>query len=107
MKSIKIKNDDGNAQGTLITDAQTGAEIHGVTGMQITFMVDDVVRAQVDLCSVTIETVAAAEFCVFDPGTGERKPVRRIEFADGSKWDAAVEDVTTLKSTSREYVKKR
>ena len=105
MKSVKITNETGLAEGTKVVDAETGELIHGVTAVRIRIALDDVVRAEIDLLSAMVTVKAVPTFMVADPDTGEMKAVRDIHFADGTKWEAVL-DVTTLADTMRKYVRR-
>lgn len=107
MPNVKITSDEATYT-TKVVDADTGAEIKGIASMDVTFRVDDVVRARIELCSVNVKTSASAEIVVADPRTGDMKAIKRIEFADGSTFDAAgVVETTALGSESRTWEKPR
>ena len=105
MNSVKIINETGESQGTKIVDAETGAPIHGVTEVRLRIAIDDFVRAEIDLSQAMVTVNAVPTFMVDDPDTGEKKAVREIHFADGTKWEASI-DVTTLADTTRKYARR-
>jgi hypothetical protein len=62
--------------------------IESVTRIVVTYEIDDLVRAQLDLCDVWQDPVEAlGEFFMTHPHTGKRAVVKRIEFADESVVD--------------------
>lgn len=71
-----------------VTDAKTGADLgRMIRGIIIKVEPCDLVTAEVQM-AVQLSLTADASWLSGDPGTGEIKPVRRIEFADGSVWEA-------------------
>jgi hypothetical protein len=88
MDIVKIKSSTGVANGTMVTNAETGDEIKGITSLSIDIRANDLVRATISLAAVEVDVDgAAAEFHVANPKTGDIKAVRRIEFADGEVVD--------------------
>lgn len=67
----------GVAAGTKITDEE-GRELDWVTAVTWRAEVDDICRAQIELGAMEVEVEGEATFYV------KGKPVRRIEYADGT-----------------------
>lgn len=105
VKGVKIINVTGETQDTKVVDAETGTPVLGIKEVRIRIATDNLVRAELDLQAVMVAVNAVPTFMVADPDAGELKAVREIHFADGTKWDAAL-DVTTLDSTVREYARR-
>lgn len=85
MKSVRIQNDSGVVHDTKITETESGATIHGATGVRLDFVVGEPVRATIDLAFLPVDTVAEGKFVGVNPKTGEMKEIKSIEFADGEK----------------------
>jgi hypothetical protein len=84
--NIKAPNDEG--WGAQVFSAESGQEINGIERLSITFAPDDYPRVDATLCAAAVEVEGAlAEFYVTDPSSGQSKPVKRIEFADGTAWE--------------------
>lgn len=84
MKTARITNPNGRDYATKIYDAETGAEIHGVTKVEFVHEAGGSPRAALHLFMPEIDAVAPAAIKMMDPATGEIKLVKRIEFSDGT-----------------------
>ena len=89
MMGVRVKAAGPTGYGTTLTNAETGDEIKGVSRLAIYIVPDDIIRVDAEIFSAELDVVGRATFHVTDPGTGEAKEVSRIEFADGTAWEAA------------------
>lgn len=86
---VRIQNESGiSNDGTKITDADTGATIHGVTKAIITFEYDQLITATLQICMIETDFRAMPRFELIHPVTGKFSQVKAIEFTDGEKWTA-------------------
>lgn len=85
---MRIKNDGPLSNGVKVT-ADNGAEIKGITSIQIDMSVDEFVTAQIEIMTTQVDTYAKAEYLCADPVTGELKEVELIQFKDGTEFVAA------------------
>jgi hypothetical protein len=82
-RPVTITNETGLATGTkVLTDE--GAEIHGIEWMRLEFSPGELIKAEVSLLSLRVDTKAFAEFVMVHPISGERCEIAKITFADGS-----------------------
>jgi hypothetical protein len=87
MQRVKIVSTSGVVLGTRITDSETGAEVHGVTGLTIDMPnAGAVVTATLRVALVEVDVEAEPRFVVLDPRSGEPRPFARIVFADGDEF---------------------
>ena len=92
MKTIRIVPeipDEGKmalSSGTKVFMGDT--ELKGITSIVTTFEADEPVRAVVNLYVAQDETDGIPTFHSNHPISGEWKEIKRIEFADGSAWEA-------------------
>lgn len=65
-------------------------EIHGITAIDVKFRPDDCIRAEIVLLNILEKPpmVAQPKFYVNDPSSNKVKQVKKIEFADGTVWEA-------------------
>lgn len=84
MRGIRIQNEGEATRGVRVSDMATGAEIKGITSIDVRFRPGDLVTAQIGLFASEIDTQAEASFVVLHPETGVLTEVRSITFADGS-----------------------
>jgi hypothetical protein len=89
MMGVRVKAAGPTGYGTTLTNAETGDEINGVSRLAIYIVPDDIIRVDAEIFSAELDVAGRATFRVTDPGTGEVKEVSRIEFADGTAWEAA------------------
>ena len=94
MHIVKIVPPESDA-GKLLTGYQTrvltqdGAEIHGIASITLRIVPDDVYRAEMEIyCGFDAIDGAVGTLHIADPLTGTMKEVSRIEFADGTSFDA-------------------
>jgi hypothetical protein len=92
MKKVHIiPNEPKDGECTISRGTQvfvSDQPIESVTRIVVTYEIDDLVRAEIDVCDVWQDPVEAlGEFFMTHPHTGERAVVNRIEFADGSVFD--------------------
>lgn len=78
--------DPATGYGTRIT-TPSGEPLHGVTAITVHIPVNAPVTAEVTLLSGFVGS-ANSSFVMRDPISGEMKSVRRIEFHDGSRFEA-------------------
>ena len=73
--------------GTVI-EATDGQPLHGVSRAVITIDPREIIRAELEIACQSVEIhQAKASFWLAHPVTGDRREVKRIEFADGSVWE--------------------
>ena len=72
--------------GTKVFSGDT--EINNIKSIDVHYRVNDVVTATIEVISAMDDVGAFAVFMVGDPKTGDLKQVKRVEFEDGSVWDA-------------------
>ncbi len=85
--NVAIKS-DASTVSTRVFATETGEEIKGICAIDVSIRPDDMVKAAIVLWAGMVDVGAEAEFHVMNPSTGEPKAVKRIEFADGSAFDA-------------------
>ena len=84
---VNIKCPDGHSHGVVVTSADTGCEINGISRLSLTFEPDNFARVEAELFASDVEIEGAlAEFYIVDPSSGDLKPVQSIQFADGTSW---------------------
>jgi hypothetical protein len=86
IESIRIVNRSGMGYESEITDAITGARVHGVERIDLA-ITNAPLAATVRLCAAQLDVEAKAGFVVANPKTGEYKRVRSIEWMDGDKME--------------------
>lgn len=91
IESIRIVNASGMGYESEITDAITGARVHGVERIDLS-ITNEPLAAIVRLCAAQIDVEAKAGFVVVSPRTGNYKRVRFIEWADGEKMEFSTAD---------------
>lgn len=95
---IETKPHDGKAVTTRaisIRDLDTGAEMADtIRSMRVILEPDDIVRAEAMLYLTELGMDAVVEYLMQSPLDGQIKPVKRIEFADGTVWDAEIGGAT-------------
>ena len=64
-----------------------GKELKGVTSATVHYEPDDIVRADLKVFIAHEAIAGSLYWFANDPETGEWKEVKRIEFADGSKFE--------------------
>jgi len=110
MKTVRIVPSKSPENGLTLSQGTRfyadDQEIHGVESADVHFAVDDIVRATIRMHISMDDVEAQATFMATNPNTGKWQEVRRIEFEDGSVFDAdRLIDVTSLSSTAREKQK--
>lgn len=63
-------------------------EIMGVVSIDIQMRVDEIVTAIMEIRMEVCRVDAESKYIVIDPDTGEYKPIKYIQFEDGSRWEA-------------------
>jgi hypothetical protein len=86
IESLRIVNTSGMGYDSEITDAITGARVHGVERIDLS-ITNEPLAATVRLCAAQIDVEAKAGFVVVNPKTGDYKRIRSIEWADGEKME--------------------
>ena len=85
MKMVSIAS---TGIGTRFT-TETGAPVHGVRSARIEIQPDKITKASLSVYLAQVEVSQAMPlFFLVDPVTGEEKQVLRVEFVDGSSFDA-------------------
>jgi hypothetical protein len=90
MSIVRIKTPDqvSSGMGTKVTN-QDGAEIHGVKRVVVYIDAKEVTTTTVELSAYcAIEATTEGVFVMLDPLSGLKKQIKRIEFADGSGFEA-------------------
>lgn len=85
MKAIQIRAERETGGVEILT--RDGYPIHGIRKAVVTMEVGQLVRAELEMVS-TFSGDATAVFMVIDPEVNVFKPVRKMEFADGTSWSA-------------------
>lgn len=88
MTGIKIVSNSAISRGIQILDGETGTPIHGVTSVDIRIRPNEIITAELTIFCEKIETPATARVMAVDPKAGGTKEVRRIEFVDGTVYEA-------------------
>jgi hypothetical protein len=88
MSGATVKAPGPGGWGTTLTNAETGDEIKGVSRIGITIVPDDIIRIDAEIFSTGIDVTGELELYIADPSTGETKQPTRIEFKDGTSWEA-------------------
>lgn len=89
MKTVSIQCNGPQAIGAKITTHE-GHEVHGVRRAEIVLDASGAANvAKLEIVGASLAVAAAlAEFHIIDPVSGGLKRVRRIEFADGTVFEA-------------------
>lgn len=79
---------DGSQNGTKIVDAETGQRLHGITSLSFFQEAPNAPKVFVEAISWRASIQGDADVLMSDPRTGKHKKVRRIEFDDGTVFEA-------------------
>lgn len=82
----KIVSGDGMPRESFV-ELEDGRRLQGVTEINWRIAVDDVGRADIALGIVAIDVLGVLTVLMQHPTEGDMRPVRRIEFADGTSWE--------------------
>lgn len=102
MRTIKITSDGVR---THIVDAESGKEIPGIASAKIHFTPEGAV-ARLTMLSVETAFEGKARFNMAHPETGEFQEIRKIEFADGTVFDALLVETTSVGDECRKYARR-
>lgn len=73
------------SQGTQIIDEANGQVLNGIYSIDLHVRVDEPIRATIGILGVMGEAkIGDAKFFVRDPFDGEMRPIKRVEYEDGS-----------------------
>jgi hypothetical protein len=86
---LKLKIVQHPGCGVVVIDSVSG-NIEGVKSVAFRASVDEIPTVRIELYSHGLEAEGAGEVFMTHPSTGASQRVSRIEFADGSTWDAGV-----------------
>lgn len=80
---------DGNPSSVVVTDEE-GRTIAGVRSLVYSASFDTLPVLQMEICLIPLDVYATGQLLGVHPAEGgELKPIRRIEFADGTAWEDA------------------
>lgn len=74
------------SRGTKVFDTASGQEIKGITRLTWTANVDDANRVQAEIVCAGADVEGELTVVAQAPDMDEPKPVKRIEFEDGTVW---------------------
>lgn len=95
MKTVKIIS-GGTPGSTNVIDAETGAVIHGVSGVAFSVGLGKVAVADLQIVLASVEMTAAARFVAIDPVDGGVKSIARIVFSDGTEREFPIVGASSL-----------
>jgi hypothetical protein len=88
MIGVNVKAPGASGFGAQVHTTEGGHEVLGIARLSVEFSADDYARAYIEIVSGAVHIDnAVAEFSVAHPVTGEIKPVKRVEYEDGTSWD--------------------
>jgi len=99
MAMIRFRSEDGTGVLATITDAETGADIQKMLGIEYgaTITLGHVVTAECKLSMVEVDVVAQqTTFATKHPVSGRFEPVRAIEFRDGTRVEIAEDGTPSI-----------